>query len=1563
MKEFLEDHNLKTLQVYRIQPHLIREHHGTEETVLAGGYGYRQIAELVQNGADAILEAEEDGLPQAAKNRVEVVLREKYLYVANTGAPISQDGLIALLSANTSPKRGNEIGRFGLGFKSLLKLEGRIDVFSKTKGAFRFDPEQSRTIVRNEFKVEDAPGLRMAFPVDHDGSDSILNEMAWAETVVRAEVPKPSLVGHLREEIQNFPEEFLIFLRHSMVLTLDDGLSAAKQLSVEKQGSLSILHNGKSSATWRVISKEVQITDDAAKEDARSLHNRALVPLTWAYPLDVRREKSGLFWAFFPTSTPSYLPGIINAPWKLNSDRNSIMRGALNEFLMREAASMVIEHFPEIATEEDPGAALDYFPRRLGRSDEIAAPFVAKLWERIFQTEVLPASDGQLCKPSALWRHPVETMEDAHAWRVLASADERSQIVHPSCMRTPDRNGRLNILAEKLNGDTAANSDPNLEVQSFDQWVEAVASTEVDVACAVLALVEQLKRQMSPVDWSSVRVRSWAIVPTIKSELVSASGVFFESTDGADRLPNRYYVQREFAENADARRILTQVFGVSEIEVDVEIAADERLAWGTVIKGDMSEFWVQLRVASPIVQETVIEEHRDRIQVLCGNDEWVKPSEVLLAGGLIRNDETEKVENSSVMTHPIFHDQDAGLLEKIGVLSTPSLVDETYSSDLIPTEFEDWLESCRDEYLKGIKKNPRRYNLDFDLFKMPAGWRFLSKLKGRPTAALTALFLRDYFEVKYGKSVVFWHTKNDEYPSLQLTHPLTGYLIKWGTLDLGGLTLPVSELIAHRDEAALDYFPEWNEWKEQIREAVQANEFEDCEPDDAPRFWRDLLRGFLRSEKINSPRLRVLWEGATRECVIFKSLPWRSGEIPLSEIYVSSSPELVERYATEERLIICLSKVNAETWIKHGACRFEDLIEPKWEESDEPALSIVSVFPEFDDVLNAEAKECAACRMVKSLCFSMDGAREQVTCLLWQDVLLIDPVQLQAVGRVEQTRRLIMAVAEAGWLNVSADTAIHRLGDRQQEALRASVAEQPTLEKRLLCAVGRRKTPLLEALGGLSEKPFIRVCSELQLAELVLAQHGPSVLNVLKAALEEEGLNPPNRWNTAEARAFVTSLGFPLSFALSPAASRDSELTVTGPYPLPPLHDFQQEVLDGVEALSKRPEMKRRAVISLPTGGGKTRVTVEAAILHFLKPEGARRLVIWIAQSDELCEQAVQAFQQVWLNRGAERTDLRVVRLWGSNKNPDFQENGKPVVVVATIQTLNSRMGTAHLEWLSKPGLVVVDECHHAITRSYTDLLKWLNAEASRTGVIEKEQPVMLGLSATPFRSDDDESQRLAKRFDSRWLPNDQSGLQARLRSQGVLSEIDYHPLESGVGLLPSEKDKLDELWGHSDGLDFDRLIEAINQRLAGSEKRNDRLVEYLSQMKERSTLFFANSVAHAEEIAARLNLAGIRAAAVSGGTSKSTRRYFLDAFQRGEIRVLCNHSVLTTGFDAPKTDVVLISRQVFSAVRYMQMVGRGLRGEKNGGTARCKIVTVMDNLGRFQDRHPYHYCQKYFTV
>src|SRR5690606_18090878 len=103
----------------------------------------------------------------------------------------------------------------------------------------------------------------------------------------------------------------------------------------------------------------------------------------------------------------------------------------------------------------------------------------------------------------------------------------------------------------------------------------------------------------------------------------------------------------------------------------------------------------------------------------------------------------------------------------------------------------------------------------------------------------------------------------------------------------------------------------------------------------------------------------------------------------------------------------------------------------------------------------------------------------------------------------------------------------------------------------------------------------------------------------------------------------------------------------------------------------------------------------------------------------------------------------------------------------------------------------------------------------------------------------------------------------------------------------------LPEPW---EGLDFERLVEEINQRLADDKERSQQLVDRIRAASERSILFFANSVRHAEEIAARLTLGGVPAAVVSGDTPGAVRRHFLEAFHRGELRVLCNHSVLTTG-------------------------------------------------------------------
>ena len=143
-------------------------------------------------------------------------------------------------------------------------------------------------------------------------------------------------------------------------------------------------------------------------------------------------------------------------------------------------------------------------------------------------------------------------------------------------------------------------------------------------------------------------------------------------------------------------------------------------------------------------------------------------------------------------------------------------------------------------------------------------------------------------------------------------------------------------------------------------------------------------------------------------------------------------------------------------------------------------------------------------------------------------------------------------------------------------------------------------------------------------------------------------------------------------------------------------------------------------------------------------------------------------------------------------------------------------------------------------------------------------------------------------------------------------------------------------------------------------EKRNDAIVRAVSGYAEAGqVLLFGNSVWHATHLAALLQLKGVQAAAVHGGTETSAHQYFIREFQKGAIKVLCNYGVLTTGFDAPKTDVIVISRPVFSPVHYMQMVGRDLRDEKNGGTATCRVVTVLDNILEYSDRLAYH---SYFT-
>jgi superfamily II DNA or RNA helicase len=393
---------------------------------------------------------------------------------------------------------------------------------------------------------------------------------------------------------------------------------------------------------------------------------------------------------------------------------------------------------------------------------------------------------------------------------------------------------------------------------------------------------------------------------------------------------------------------------------------------------------------------------------------------------------------------------------------------------------------------------------------------------------------------------------------------------------------------------------------------------------------------------------------------------------------------------------------------------------------------------------------------------------------------------------------------------------------------------------------------------------------------------------------------------------------------------------VSGPIDLPELHDYQRTAANAIKDLT-RGDGGLRGMLSLPTGAGKTRVTVQA-LIEAMRDEQLASPLLWIAQSDELCEQAVQSWVEVWRALGPPEA-MRVSRLWSSNEVSGVDEGHQ--VVVATIDKLRVCSEKPAYEWLSEATCVVIDEAHGSTETEYTRVLAWLGMARGR------ERVPLIGLSATPFRGvSESENNALAARYSKRRLDRgvfstDEPTI-AYLQDLGVLAHVDHQVLEGAS--LPLSDAELAELEQRR------TLPPSVLNRLGEDVDRNRTLIKsILEQSADWPILVFASSVPHAQTLAALLNKEGRRSASVSGETPAAIRRYMIDRFKVGEIKVLTNYAVLTQGFDAPAIRALYIARPTYSPNRYQQMVGRGLRGKLNNGKERCLIVNVRDNLERYQ--------------
>lgn len=381
--------------------------------------------------------------------------------------------------------------------------------------------------------------------------------------------------------------------------------------------------------------------------------------------------------------------------------------------------------------------------------------------------------------------------------------------------------------------------------------------------------------------------------------------------------------------------------------------------------------------------------------------------------------------------------------------------------------------------------------------------------------------------------------------------------------------------------------------------------------------------------------------------------------------------------------------------------------------------------------------------------------------------------------------------------------------------------------------------------------------------------------------------------------------------------------------PFKTLLDYQHNIFVQARALARIP--RNRFIIQMPTGSGKTRTVMELINEAFDESPHSDSLVVWIAHSSELCNQAIDCFRETRVHVG--KKDVHLCRYWGSG-GADVLPEG-PALIVTTYQKLCSlRRRSKGLEPLRKRAiLAIVDEAHVAVAQKF----------GAAVSEVLGDRCTLIGLTATPVREQDGGTAKLQETFLGNLvsIASAQDNAFEELMAKGILARprFQFVESESTFNLTASEFSAIEKELDFPDG---------FLRKVGADDLRNALILKEVQAHARlgRSVILFGCSVAHSRFLASTLLYMGISAAHVDGESDMGVRTSIVEEFRSRRLRVLCNFGLLTTGFDAPTTDVVFITRPTASPVLYAQMVGRGLRGPKLGGKSVCHVTGIRDNFG-----------------
>jgi superfamily II DNA or RNA helicase len=1519
----------QTLGAYRSAPKLVEEHVNIEQRAVEGGYGRRQLFELIQNGADELL---------GSSGRIEVVLTEQALYCANEGRPLSREGITALLFSNLSAKTGPEIGRFGLGFKSVLGVSTTPEIFSRS-GSVRFDRDLAESAVASVLgrSVERVPTLRLAKPLDpareNEEDPELAALMEWASTVVRLRRDVEDTTW-LSGSIRDFPAEFLLFSPHVEELVLRDRVEGtSRSITARQDGDVLRLAEGSSSSDWRVF-RTVHTPSAQAKRDGGTMAMRDEVPLVWAVPLRFNRDYAvGSFWAFFPTYERTTLSGILNAPWKLSEDRARLIeKSPFNQELIEALCDLVLDNLDQLTTPEDPALLLDLLPARgrelRGWADQIVTESINDVAGFY---ACVPDQLGVLQLPAAMHIHPQNVPREA--LEIWASAPGRPiDWAHPT-VETRDRRAKLEIYFAKT----------GTRVAGMAEWLEALTRNgEVtDSGFAVRAGAAVIHAEHE--DQGDVEVACIVADESGVMRCPDPSEIFLPAPNGIEA--EVHYVNPDLLRDEAVRQALTEL-GIRQVDA-LRVLHAYVLGWSRGWQHEQWDaFWDLVRrcadpgAVSSLMKEQGFDGRRLMVRTRAGG--YARLIATLLPGDVVSE---RSVEDADATIDVGFHAQELTILKTFGASPSPT----TNGGRDDEPWFDEYQRDATERYLDRIKGSgaaPNRQYLGFRRrpFAGPSSALRL-ELSNDARCRLTHALLQASSDLDQW---TFCHLSQSRYPELAVDHPLV-WLIRGKGLLRTSLGPARVDLAVGPDLA--DFQSLLPVAQGLSRAAARALRLPSETTGLSSEHWSILFTAALKADDdrtVARAYVTAVTEGQARPATLRCRMGVTFDEQPPDAIAVTADREVAQllRRTGEPHLVVPRME-DARALVAGWGLRSEDdavRSELRFIEAGEEE-PLIDLFPILRHKLTEEQARTTVlpCSELRTETFTDLGTTSTPRMLTVDGPRILRHVELQDADFLEE----ISSKFGLNLTDAQIQAILQNVEDHKTQQLRESVRAAEDDVERLLLAVGvsELRSRIPASLIAASERINSGSLEDSQIAQLALAVHGLRVLEEYRDVLGERNLNPPVRWaGGRKAVSFVTELGFGPEFAGFENLGLQPSLEVEGTPDIPPLHDFQVTVVADIRDLLRGNGSGLRGLLSLPTGAGKTRVTVQALIEAIVVGE-LSGTVLWIAQTEELCEQAVQTWSELWRGIGPQRR-LTVSRLW-SRFDATSAEYGEQVVV-ATIQKLEAAVYGRHsYQWLrDATQTIVVDEAHSSIGRSYTEMLEWLDMARN------VDRIPLIGLTATPFRNTSvEETKRLVARYGHRRLDANALGTDdayPRLQELGILSRVDHRTLAGQeMKLTPEELERLRTLR---------QLSARVTQKLGEDVDRNRTLLDDIGGLDpEWPVLLFAASVEHAQIMAALLTREGISAAAITGETNRGARRHYIKQFKSRELRVLTNFNVLTAGFDAPEIRALYIARPTYSPNAYQQMVGRGLRGPRNGGTDRCLLVNVEDNVANFGEELAFH--------